>query len=323
MARAAVADDGATIGAMPRVRRPLPALILALLASLGGASACSAAKDGDGGGTLHDAGATDAPSFDLGVIDDGGLVVDAADDGGTPVGLETAIYAHSSTTLYKLDPLTRVVTKIGDFVDAKGAAVTQMTDLALDKVGTMYGVTFDALYRIDYAKPKPVCTKLATLSQEFNGLTFVPEGMIDAGKEVLIGVANSGDWYRVDVAAGATSATLTKLGAYGGSYQWAGDTVGIIDDKVYATVTTGALGGNNHVVVVDPKTGKVTKDLGDCGAGSLYGVGYWGGTLYGFSSTGELFSIDLGTGKGTKVPITGGPTSWWGAGVRTSAPRIQ
>lgn len=312
-----VAEDGATIRAM---RRPLAVLSALLLAGL--TASCSAAKDDDGGSPVRDGGVGDALDLDLGLIGDDGLALDGG-DGGLPVGLETAIYAHSSTTLYRLDPLTRVVTKIGDFVDAKGGAVSSMTDLALDKAGTMYGVTFTGLYRIDYSKPKPVCTKLASLGQQFNGLTFVPEGMIDPAQEVLVGVANSGDWYRVDVAAGATSATLTKLGAYGGSYSSSGDTVGIIGDSVYATVSTGALGGNDHVALIDPKTGKVTKDLGDCGAGALYGVGYWGGTLYGFSSGGGLYAINLTTGKGTKIPITGGPTEWWGAGVRTSAPRIQ
>lgn len=302
------------------MRRPLAALTALALACMVG---CSAGKEPGSGAPLHDAG-DDSGGFAFDAGDDGGgLVIDASGDA-LPGGLEAAIYAHSSSTLYKLDPNTHVVTKIGDFVDAKGSALPGVTDLALDKIGTMYAVTDAAFYRIDYTKPKPTGTKLATLSQAFNGLTFIPEGMIDATQEVLIGVASSGDWYRVDVAAGASSATLTKLGAYGGGYSSAGDAVGIIGDAVYATVNPpSSIGGNNHVVVVDPKTGKVKKDLGDCGAGALYGVGYWGGTLYGFGSAGDLYSIDLTTGKGTKLAITNGPSQWWGAGVRTSAPRIQ
>lgn len=301
------------------------AALLACLSPLALLTACSAGKEGGDAPITHLDGGDDSGgfAFDAAGDDGGGFAIDASGD--APVGgLEAAIYAHSSSTLYKLDPNTHVVTKIGDFVDAKGAALSGVTDIALDKIGTMYAVTDAAFYRVDYTKPKPTGTKLATLSQAFNGLTFIPEGMIDATQEVLIGVASSGDWYRVDVAAGAASATLTKLGAYGGGYSSAGDAVGIIGDAVYATVNPpSSIGGNNHVVVVDPKTGKVQKDLGDCGAGALYGVGYWGGTLYGFGSAGDLYSINLTTGKGTKLTITNGPTQWWGAGVRTSAPRIQ
>jgi hypothetical protein len=317
------------------MRRPLasPTWLSALarsacLACLATLTACSAGKDGGVGSTAHVDGGDDGGgfAFDAAGDDGGGFLIDAAGDA-LPGGLAAAIYAHSSTTLYMLDPNTHVVTKIGDFVDAKGAALTEVTDIALDKAGTMYavagtGATSD-FYRIDYTKPKPIGTHLAKLSQTFNGLTFIPEGMIDASQEVLIGVASSGDWYRIDVAAGATNATLTKLGAYGGGYSSAGDAVGIIGDAVYATVNPPTIGGNNHVVIVDPKTGKVKKDLGDCGAGALYGVGYWGGTLYGFGSAGDLYSINLTTGKGTKLAITNGPAQWWGAGVRTSAPIIQ
>jgi hypothetical protein len=288
-------------------------------------AACGASSDksGEGGGNLDgavnpDAGLTIDGGLDVRDPGDGGLVADASEDTGGPLPGKAAVYAHSASTLYKLDPETLKVTEIGPFADSKGGSIGDMTDIALDKDGVMFGVTFEAVYRIDY-KAAPKCTKLATLSTMFNGLTMVPAGTIDPAKEVLVGVSNDGGWHRIDVPAGATSATVTRLGSYGSSLGSSGDSVGIIGDAVYSTVT--GLGFSDHVITVDPKTGKMIKDVGDTGVTGLYGVGYWGGTMYGFASSGSLYSIDLKTGKATAIPLSGGPSDgWWGAGVTTAAP---
>ena len=273
-------------------------------------------RDGDASADGADARST----FDSGGSGDAGLIGDIAADSGPPPA-SAAVYAHSSTTLYKLDPTTLAITVLGDFKDAAGGApISQVTDIALDKDGVMFGVTFSDLYKIDYKGGPPRCTHLATLSTSFNGLTFVPAGMIDPAAETLIGNANDGGWWRIDVKAGASSATLTQLGSYGGGFLSSGDSVGIIGDTVYATVNQSTL-GIDHVIVVDPKTGAMKKDLGSTGVSGLYGVGYWGGTMYGFASSGSLYSIDLTTAKATEIPLADKPAGgWWGAGVTTSAP---
>jgi hypothetical protein len=184
----------------------------------------------------------------------------------------------------------------------------------------MFIVTFTDLYSVDYSGSAPKCTHLATLSTEFNGLTFIPAGMIDPTNEVLIGTALDGGWWRVDVVAGASSAKLTQLGSYGGGWQSSGDAVGIIGDSVYATVTQSSVSSTDHVAVIDPKTGTVLADRGDTGVQGFWGVGYWGGTMYGFAQDGSLYSIDPKTAKSTKIAITNAPDAWWGAGVTTSAP---
>ena len=264
---------------------------------------------------------TDTSDFDTFVPPSDGSAFDVVPPDGSTFG--GAVYAHSASTLYRMDPSTFAVTSVGDFqIAGGGGAVTDMTDIALDKTGVMYGVTFSLLYRIEYkAGGAPQCTQLATLSTSFNGLTFVPAGMIDPTSEILVGAANDGGWWRIDVASGATSATLTRLGSYGGgTIGSSGDTVGIIGDQVYATVT--GLGTDDHVIVVDPKTGSMTKDLGGTGVSGLWGVGYWAGVMYGFSSDGSLYSIDLKTAAATLIPgATKPPGGWWGAGVTTAAPR--
>jgi len=218
-----------------------------------------------------------------------------------------------------MDTTTYAISLIGDFQLVGGAAITDMTDIALDKTGVMYGVSFGTLYLIDYKSGGAKCTSLATLSTSFNGLTFVPAGMIDPTAEVLIGNANDGGWWRIDVAAG--TATLTQLGSYGTGIGSSGDSVAIIGDKAYATVT--GLGADDHVIVVDPKTGAMTTDLGGTGVTGLWGVGYWAGVMYGFASDGALYSIDLKTAKATAIAGATKPAGgWWGAGVTTAAPRI-
>ena len=278
---------------------------------------CGAGSNGNGGSSL-DGGNGDDSSTTLDVGGDTSSIGDVSND--TTAPQEAYVYGHSADTLYRLDTKALSVTMIGQFTDAAGGApITDVTDIALDKDGTMYGVTFGDLYRIDYKSGGVRCTHLATLSTSFNGLTFVPAGTIDPAKEILIGIANDGGWWRVDVATGASSATLTQLGSYGGGVGSSGDSVGIIGDQVYATVT--GLGADDHVIVVDPKTGKMKSDLGGTGVSGLYGVGYWGGVMYGFASDGSLYSIDLKTAKTTNIPITNAPAGgWWGAGVTTSAP---
>ena len=309
---------------------------LAMLAALGVGACASgdhAADDHpstDSGGVdattdafVSDGDADVADDLDSGVVDD--TYVAPTDDGPIdtkpPPPVDTAVYAHSDTRLYRLDAVTLAVTEIGEFQLPGGGTLVGMTDIALDKDANMIGISFGAVYTIDYkAAGGPLCTQIATLDGEFNGLTYVPAGTIDPLKEVLVGVALDGGWWRIDVAPGATAATTTKLGSYGGGLTSSGDVVGIIGDRVYATVE-GTSGPGDHVIVVDPKVGTKLTDLGDTLVPGFWGVGYWGGTMYGFKSDGRIYSIDLATAKATEIVGTTKPDNgWWGAGVRTSAP---
>ncbi|MEO8798413.1 MAG: hypothetical protein ABI551_11045, partial [Polyangiaceae bacterium] len=73
---------------------------------------------------------------------------------------------------------------------------------------------------------------------------------------------------------------------------------------------------------VDPVTGKALTVIGTVGASKIWGLGFWGGTAYGFDAAGQLLSIDLTTGAGTPIPLTSsfGALSFYGAGNTTAAP---
>ncbi|MBM4342712.1 MAG: hypothetical protein FJ100_04985 [Deltaproteobacteria bacterium] len=225
-------------------------------------------------------------------------------------GLEV-VYAHSSSQLYKFE--NKTFSLVGGFNFDKFSG--QVTDIALDDTGALYAVTFGDVFACD--KATAACKWLATLPQSFNGLTFVPKDTAVPGKAALIGIANSGDWNLIEVQGG--SAKVTKLGAYGG-FSSSGDAFSVEKVGTYATVKQGPFGGDK-LVEVNPATGQVVKTLGDCGVADLWGIAWTGGVLYGFASSGGVYSLDVKTGKASSIPglMVPNGVSWWGAGVSTRA----
>lgn len=225
---------------------------------------------------------------------------------------QASIYAHTASTLYRVDPDTYAVTMVGNF---DFPAFEQMTDLAIDQTGQLIGVSYDAVYRVDATTAH--CTQLSSnLARMFNGLSFVPAASIGmTGPDVLIGTeAGSGTVYRVDPMTGAA----TAIGSMGGSYESSGDVVSVAN---FGTVQT--VPGATHDVLVRlaPGSFAATPIGTDTGFDMIWGLGYWKGKVFGFTDGGQLITIDPTTGVGTAV-ASGGP-SWWGAAVTTTAPVIQ
>lgn len=295
---------------------------------------CPVAAGGDtnngGGGTTHSsshAATSSVPGGSSGngsSIQGGGLSSGGVSSGtgasatssNTSSGNQPAfVFSHSDTVLYRLDAVTLALTELGPFVwaDANGnpADADAMTDIAIDGVGHIWGCSETALYQVDM--PSIVARKMASLNDSFNGLTFVPSGFIDPQHEVLVGASNTGGTlYRIDTNTGAA----TAIGDYGAGWISSGDIVAIRGDAMYATVVQGALSFSDTLARIDPMTGQATV-IGNIGTPNLWGLGYWAGTLYGFSSDGTIVSIDRTNGHGTVVHQGNG--SFWGAGVTTNA----
>ena len=53
---------------------------------------------------------------------------------------------------------------------------------------------------------------------------------------------------------------------------------------------------------------------------ALFGMGYWGRKLYGFTSRAQLLEIDRDTAAAVVVEESTGATRFWGAGVTTTVP---
>jgi hypothetical protein len=307
-------------------RSPVACLLAACALACAGVDS---QKPGDGGRadratTNPDGGTT--PPFD------GPLALDL------PPGAEISprvgeVYAHSELVLYRFDPIARDFVTIGEFGCLKGGdGVALMLDIAIDRGGNMVGtaamsehtVITGRLVSID--KATAACQVLRTGSYP-NSLAFVPVGTVLPDREALVGY-DTDRYVMINPDTGGVTG-IGNLNAPGAASPWqsSGDIVSIVNGGTFVTVIPkGALGpdaGGDRIVEVDPATGAVVRVIGATGTPALYGLGYWGGIAYGFSSGSQLIQIDLMSGAGTTIPIAGAPAAgFYGAGTTTIAPIV-
>jgi len=250
---------------------------------------------------------------DFGNGDANGGGGDAAGSGSGSDNETVYVYAHTASTLFRVDPDTLAITQVGNFVWPSGTDT--MTDIAIDKTGQMIGVSFTSVYRVD---PTNAHTTLLSpsLAGEFNGLSFVPADQLgQTGDDVLVGTRNSdGKVFRVDQMTGA----ITQVGDMGAAYASSGDLVAVAGFGIVQTVTGT---GNDRLARLAPQTFAATPIGTDTGFGMIWGVAYWKNKIYGFTSGGAFILIDPTTGAATLVSNTG--QNWYGAAVTTLAPVIQ
>jgi hypothetical protein len=247
---------------------------------------------------------------------DGGLKLDSGSGGGGGGGggEQVFVYAHSATTLYKVDPDTLQVQMVGDF-NWGSVGTDQMTDIAIDKDGQMVGVSFTRVYRVDPTNANTTLLSSA-LARTFNGLSFVPADQLGMmGPDILIGTENlSGKVFRVDPMNG----NVTEVGDMGAQFRSSGDLVGIAGFGTVQTVV-GSTGDNLARLAMN--TFSASPIGGGTGFSKIWGVAYFKGKVYGFTETGGFVLIDPNTGAGTMVSSSG--IAWWGAAVTTVAPVLQ
>lgn len=264
---------------------------------------------------------TFAPPVDAPTVD---AALDASPDGGpmfdrdvapldrpqsdVPPALDDVIvYANTASELYRIDPRALSLTRVGSFTFGSDGQNHQMTDIAVNAAGQVWGISFDAIYRIDAATAR--CTLVSPLEGQYNGLTFVPSGVLNPAAEVLVAVAGSGEYFVVNT----TDGRVQRLGSYGGLAS-SGDLVSIASADTWAIVKRG---GVDHLARVDLRGGRTTV-IGPTGVQDLWGIGYWRNRIYGFSQDGAFVTIDPATGRATEQMRS--PVAWWGAGVTTIAP---
>lgn len=248
-----------------------------------------------------------------GTAPDAGATVDGADGGGGG-GEVVYVYAHTASTLYRVDPDTLDVQQVGAF-GWGSVGSDQMTDLAIDRTGLMIGVSFDRVYRVD---PITAQTTLLSnsLSGTFNGLSFVPATMLgQTGDDVLVGTRNAdGKVFRIDPMNGAA----TEVGDMG-AYQSSGDLVAV---EGFGTAQTVTGTSSDLLARLAPQTFAATTVGSGTGFGQIWGIAYWKDKVYGFTNSGQFLLIDPATGNATMVNQLQG-MNWWGAAVTTLAPVLQ
>jgi hypothetical protein len=225
------------------------------------------------------------------------------------------VYSHSSNELFRVDPHTLEVTSVGLFGWPAGMENELMTDLAVDKEGHLTGVSFGAVYAVD--ADTAACTYLSTLSRTFNGLSYVPASELGArGDDILVGTTLDGSIWRVDPITGGSE----EIGNFGGGYISSGDIVSVDGFGTVATVNLNNEEAIDLLARVDLLHGGTATIIGSTNMYDLWGVGFWGGKVYGFAATNEFVELDTTTGAATL--IHDGTVNWWGAAVTTIAPTV-
>ncbi len=208
-------------------------------------------------------------------------------DGSCPVATEK-VYVNDASKLYKWDPAANQLAALGSF----GSSVSGMTDIAIDSNGTMIGCDGDKnLYVIN--PTNAAVRKLATMANDANGLTFLPDGRL---------VASGAGVWAIDRTNGQVTETIVTAGRFDTS----GDIIGLPDGKLY-WVVRGTSG--DQLVRIDPSSGSTTL-VGSLSLARIWGVGYANGSLYGFGSD-SVITVDPATAQTSLTRSLSG--AWWGA----------
>ncbi|MBC7693763.1 MAG: cadherin-like domain-containing protein [Methylotenera sp.] len=205
-------------------------------------------------------------------------------------------YANSSDTLYHYDPVTHTNSRIGGFT-IDGASAGSVYDIAITSTGLMYAIMGGTLYYVDASTAAMTLVTSTGFSKFGNiaGLTALSDGRIVLGGNGL-GL--------FDIATGELTTLIEP-----GHYQTSGDVIALPDGNLYWSVFGN--GGYNHLIRVDPAT-KAMTDVGALAGGDIYGLGYANGHLYGFSGSGDVWTIDPATGHSVNAGHTPG-AMWYGA----------
>ncbi len=217
----------------------------------------------------------------------------------------TQIYSHSSTALYTVDPDTLVLTKVGDFDTPE-----TMADIAVDKDGNVFGLSHEQIFRIN--NETAAVDKLGNLdgSVSYNGMSFVPNPDNDE-EEVLVAVSAGGEVSIIDPQTGSARV----VGSYGSNIGSSGDIVYVQGFGTVATVFQNGV-SRTALASIDPITFRATI-IGVTNHTGIWGIGFWGDTVYGFTSIGEIIGIDPETGSSWEIQKNN--EKWYGAGVTTRA----
>jgi hypothetical protein len=251
---------------------------------------------------------------------------------------DVIIYSHSRDTLYAFSPFQNRVVAQFQLELPDGSRAPEMVDLAVNRDGEVFTSSYDSLYEIDTTTG--VATIVGDLVDEegrllndelavrLYALTFIPAALFPGATadEVLIGAANEGTCYEVD----RDTAVARFVGSYPDGWRSSGDLVSVEglettfatlrvedytpEDPDYLAEVTFMPGG--EIALSAPIAVENEERIFN----QIFGLGYWGRQLYGFTAAGELVAIDRETAVGELATTDTGATEFWGAGVTTQVP---
>jgi hypothetical protein len=147
----------------------------------------------------------------------GGALIGTGGGTGTEPSGPPIIYAHTDTTLFKLDPTSPqlALEELGDFDCVGGDGQDPaITDFAVDKALTLWGVSRTAVHPLTVQNGAVHCGTAIPLAVaddvSFYALTFAPKGALDATKEVLVAGNTAGELWAIDA-----QGTVSQHGTFG------------------------------------------------------------------------------------------------------------
>jgi len=302
-----------------RGRVIIQSLVTLSVFSLLGA-ACAAGNDDQpsGGSTSSSGGEPSNGGSDTGGM--GGGFVEGGGGNGGGISGTPEVFGHSSTQLYKLNPETKAVGVVGTLQDCE-----EVVDLALDKDSNLFATTDIGLFSVN--KLTGQCTLISAGAYP-NSLSFVPAGTLDPDEEALVGFLDD-QYVRIDVETG----DILNIGApWNNTFVSSGDVVSVKNGPTYLTIKDADQSDNvcgtdapngDCLVEINPTSGAIIEEFGGIGYDRVFGTAFWAGSVYGFTSEGEIFEILIENGELQTVLLEAEPgLSFWGAGSTTSAPPV-
>jgi HYDIN/CFA65/VesB family protein len=232
-------------------------------------------------------------AMDRGVVtvrsnDAGSPAIDVVTVGNAFTPADAPVYIHTADTLYSYDPATNGANLIGTFSNIS----SDMTDIAIDLMGHLYGITLDGtIWTIDPHTAQ--ANRLFALQNTGVGLTCLSNGQLVVGSDRLSIVD-------------PMSGTVVRDIVGPNRFVTSGDVIALPDGQLYWSVER----GSDRVIRVDPQSGATTQ-LSLIGATDVYGLGYANGQFLGFSNEGSAILLDSQTGAMTRMQSL--PGYWNGA----------
>jgi len=199
------------------------------------------------------------------------------------------IYVNTGSELYSLNPTTLSLTFVGEFKSGQ-QKIENMTDIAVNSSGKMFGTTQDSLYQIIPTTADTLFIR--TLDKEYMGLTALDDNtLVAAGSSLDI----------ISIYGNDTNTIIPS-----GTFETSGDIVALPDGLLYWSIK-GEKG--DQIVAVD-RYGSIDH-WGTLDTEGLYGLGYANDELFGFTKDNSVVVInpDEIVVK-DEYELQG---SWWGA----------
>jgi uncharacterized repeat protein (TIGR02543 family) len=162
---------------------------------------------------------------------------------------------------------------------------TNVTDIAFNQSGELFGCTYNYLLYIDPDTGKG--SLIGSIGFTTNALAFNHNG-------ILYGATTIGALITIDTSTGKGS----YISSFGGGLISSGDLIFSPDGKLYATARYSFGSNYDYLAIINTSTG-TANIIGNIGFDKVYGLAYdKNGNLYGFTDYFELLSINTSTGSG-------------------------